>query len=197
MPAAGCQDQGTRWGPYLSKTTLGKNIVRRNNITQNNVRQNNIRKNNVRQNDVRQTDIVPKQYVEAACSVLWRLKSQSKQGCQMVYFQTKNHNLGKFWRVLQWKMLVYFVPFVFVAIWHILWPFGIYYGHLAYLLAIWHMYLMAIWHILWPFGISYGHLDHFTRFGMFDQEKSGNPDSKFFADAEKSGKIFLHVLTVD
>jgi hypothetical protein len=25
--------------------------------------------------------------------------------CQMVYFQTKNPNLGKFWRVLQWKML--------------------------------------------------------------------------------------------
>jgi hypothetical protein len=27
----------------------------------------------------------------------------------MVYFQTKNPNLGKFWRVLQWKMLVYFM----------------------------------------------------------------------------------------
>jgi L-serine deaminase len=23
------------------------------------------------------------------------------QGCQMAYFLTKNHNLGKFWRVLQ------------------------------------------------------------------------------------------------
>jgi hypothetical protein len=29
------------------------------------------------------------------------------QGCQMVYFQTKNPKLGKFWRVLQWKMLAY------------------------------------------------------------------------------------------
>jgi hypothetical protein len=28
------------------------------------------------------------------------------QGCQMVYFQTKRTKLGKFWRVLQWKMLV-------------------------------------------------------------------------------------------
>jgi hypothetical protein len=29
------------------------------------------------------------------------------QGCQMVCFQTKKKtNLGKFWRVLQWKMLV-------------------------------------------------------------------------------------------
>jgi hypothetical protein len=34
------------------------------------------------------------------------------QGCQMVYFQTKNPNLGKFLRVLQRKVLVYFV-----AIW--------------------------------------------------------------------------------
>jgi hypothetical protein len=36
------------------------------------------------------------------------------QGCQMVYFQTKNPNLGIFWRVLQWKML------------YILWSFGIF-----------------------------------------------------------------------
>jgi hypothetical protein len=34
------------------------------------------------------------------------------QGCQMVCFQTKNPNLGKFWRALDWKMLVYFM-----AIW--------------------------------------------------------------------------------
>jgi hypothetical protein len=31
------------------------------------------------------------------------------QGCQMVCFRTKNPNLGKFWRVLQWKMLAYFM----------------------------------------------------------------------------------------
>jgi hypothetical protein len=41
------------------------------------------------------------------------------QGCQMVYFRTKNPNLGKLWRALEWKMLVYFMP-----IWNILWPFG-------------------------------------------------------------------------
>jgi hypothetical protein len=35
-----------------------------------------------------------------------------RQGCQMVYFQTKNPNLGTFWRALEWKMLVYFM-----AIW--------------------------------------------------------------------------------
>jgi hypothetical protein len=38
----------------------------------------------------------------------------------MVYFQTKNPNLGKFWSVLQRKMLVYFV-----AIWDIFWLYGI------------------------------------------------------------------------
>jgi hypothetical protein len=29
------------------------------------------------------------------------------QGCQMVYFQTKNPNLGKFWRTLHRKILIY------------------------------------------------------------------------------------------
>jgi hypothetical protein len=44
------------------------------------------------------------------------------QGCQMIYFQTKNPNLGKFWRVLQWKMSVYvfyehLVSLYFMDIW--------------------------------------------------------------------------------
>jgi hypothetical protein len=44
----------------------------------------------------------------------------------MVYFQTKNPNLGKFWRALHWKRLVYFM-----AIWNILRTFGIFYDHLV------------------------------------------------------------------
>jgi hypothetical protein len=40
----------------------------------------------------------------------------------MVCFQTKNTNLSKFRRVLQWMMLVYFV-----AIWYILLVFGIFF----------------------------------------------------------------------
>jgi hypothetical protein len=36
-------------------------------------------------------------------------KMPHMQGCQMVLFQTKNPNLGNFWRFLQWKMLVYFM----------------------------------------------------------------------------------------
>jgi hypothetical protein len=49
----------------------------------------------------------------------------SVQGCQMVYFQTKNPNLGNFWRDLEWKG------------WYIIWLFKIYYGHLGTFLAIW------------------------------------------------------------
>jgi hypothetical protein len=37
-----------------------------------------------------------------------------EQGCQMVYFQNKNTNLGLYWRAFEWKMLVYFN-----AIWNI------------------------------------------------------------------------------
>jgi hypothetical protein len=44
-----------------------------------------------------------------------------KQGCHMAYFQTKNPDLGKFWRVLQWKMFLYYM-----AICSILWLFGIF-----------------------------------------------------------------------
>jgi hypothetical protein len=44
----------------------------------------------------------------------------------MVYFQTKNPNYDKFWRSLEWKMLVHFM-----VIWNILRPYlGIFYGHL-------------------------------------------------------------------
>jgi hypothetical protein len=42
---------------------------------------------------------------------------------------------------------------------------------------------MAIWNILWRFGIFYAHLVHFvfvwygfSGFGVMYQEKSGNPD---------------------
>jgi hypothetical protein len=67
------------------------------------------------------------------------------RGCQMVYFQTKNPNLGKLWKALEWEMLVYFMPN-----WYILCPIGIFYAQLAY--------FMPNWHILCPIGIFYGHL---------------------------------------
>jgi hypothetical protein len=59
----------------------------------------------------------------------------------MLHFQTKNHNLGKFFRVLQRKMLVHFM-----ALSSTLRPFDIFYGHLVC--------FMAIWYILWYFAIG-------------------------------------------
>jgi hypothetical protein len=63
-----------------------------------------------------------------------------KQGCQMVCFQTKNPILGKFWMVLQWKILVYFMTIwsillqleIFFSIWYILWSFDIFFPDLVF-----------------------------------------------------------------
>jgi hypothetical protein len=53
-----------------------------------------------------------------------------QQGCQMVYFQAKNPDLGTFWRVLQWKRLVYFMAILvyFTDISYNVLPFGIFVG---------------------------------------------------------------------
>jgi hypothetical protein len=53
----------------------------------------------------------------------------------MVYFKTKNTSLGTIWRALGWKIL---------------------------------LYVMAIWNILWPFGIVFGHVVYFSHFGMLE-----------------------------
>jgi hypothetical protein len=71
------------------------------------------------------------------------------QGCQMVCFQTKIPILGKFWRVLKWKILVYFM-----TIWSILLLLEIFYVHLVYFVVIWY---------------------NFSRFGILYEEESGNP----------------------
>jgi hypothetical protein len=64
-------------------------------------------------------------------------------------FQTKNPNLGKFWRALEWKILVYNM-----AIWNILGPFVIIYGRLV---------------------LFFVHLVYFPNLVCLDQGKSGNP----------------------
>jgi hypothetical protein len=61
------------------------------------------------------------------------------QGCQMVSFQTKNTNLGKFWRALDWKTLIYFM-----AIWNILQTFGILYDHLIHFVFIWYIFSVSL-----------------------------------------------------
>jgi hypothetical protein len=48
------------------------------------------------------------------------------QGCQMVCFQLKKTNWGKFCMALELKMLVYYM-----IIWNILLPYGILHGHLV------------------------------------------------------------------
>jgi hypothetical protein len=71
-----------------------------------------------------------------------KLKRFGSQRCQMVYFQTKNTNLGKFWKVLQWKMFG-----IFRAIMSTLQPNGLFYGDLVH--------FVVIWYILWSFGIYF------------------------------------------
>jgi hypothetical protein len=72
----------------------------------------------------------------------------------MAYFQTKYPNLGKFWRALDRKMLIYFI-----AIWNIFRTFWKFYGHLEQFLLIWYI---------------------FSGFGIMYQERSGNPVTDTF-----------------
>jgi hypothetical protein len=67
----------------------------------------------------------------------------------MVCFQTKNPNLVKFWRVLQFENV------------------GIFYVHLAY--------FTAIANILWLFGIFCGHLVYYSPFGYVVPRKMWQP----------------------
>jgi hypothetical protein len=64
----------------------------------------------------------------------------------MAYFQTRNPNLGIFWRALPRMSNVV-----------------LFYDHLEY--------FTAIWYTLWPFGIVCGNLVYFSRFGMFGPRK--------------------------
>jgi hypothetical protein len=84
--------------------------------------------------------------------VAWLSLHVANRVARRFVFQTKNPNLGKFWRALEWKMLVYFM-----TIWNILRPFGITYGRLIGLVVIWYIF---------PNLVSLG------------QEKSGNPGCK-------------------
>jgi hypothetical protein len=79
----------------------------------------------------------------------------------MVYFQTKNPNLGIFLRALEWKLML---PIFF----------EIFYGHLVY------VFYGLLKYFSLPFGKFYGHLvilwpyDTLPHFGILYQEKSGN-----------------------
>jgi hypothetical protein len=64
-----------------------------------------------------------------------KCRRSAMQGRQMSYFRTKKRNLGKFWRVLQLKMLV-----CFMGIWYILRPFDLFFGHLVDFVLIWYIF---------------------------------------------------------
>jgi hypothetical protein len=91
-----------------------------------------------------------------------KLSTTLGQGCQMAYFQTKNHYLGKFWWDLQCKVLVFKWPFGI----HILWPFGKVLGHLVYFLVIWYVYIMVICNIFFRFGMLATLASHWTEVGL-------------------------------
>jgi hypothetical protein len=88
------------------------------------------------------------------------------QRCQTAYFQTKNNDFGEFLVGLAMKDVglhhmslrsTYFTAIYymyFIAIWYILWLFGIFYDYLVY--------FMVIWYIKWLFGIFFGYV-----FGIF------------------------------
>jgi hypothetical protein len=68
----------------------------------------------------------------ASSSISTFCRTCGEQGCQMTCFQTKNPNLGKFWRDLQWTILVYFM-----AIWSILQLFSIF-------VEIWYIFPVLV-----------------------------------------------------
>jgi hypothetical protein len=66
-----------------------------------------------------------------------------------LFSNQKNPNLGKFWRALGWKMLIYFM-----AIWNHLQTFRIFYDPLVHFVIVWLV---------------------LSGSGIMHQEKSGNP----------------------
>jgi hypothetical protein len=84
------------------------------------------------------------------------INNRCGQGCQMASFHTKNPNLGKFMRILQWIGVgIFYGNYV-----------GSFYGHLVYFVAIWYIFV-AIWYILRP-------LVYFPPFWYIVPIKSGN-----------------------
>jgi hypothetical protein len=80
-------------------------------------------------------------------------------------FQTKIPNLGKFWKALECKRLVYSM-------------------------AIWN-HLKAILYILWSFGDLVGNMVYFPRFGILCRKKSGNPGPKLLINKPSPAVITI------
>jgi hypothetical protein len=70
------------------------------------------------------------------CNITWLLAIRV---ARWFVFKTKNPNLGKFWRALDWKKWIYFM-----AISNMLWTFGIFYAHLVHLVLIWDIFPVLV-----------------------------------------------------
>jgi hypothetical protein len=92
----------------------------------------------------------------------------------MVFFQTKNPHLGKFWRALEWKMLVYII-----------------HAHLEYITAIWYM--------LWSFGNFVEIWTIFSTFGRIASRKIWQPCSEMVTKVDRivsPRPTFLNAVTI-
>jgi hypothetical protein len=67
--------------------------------------------------------------------VFGKLDVDKKTGLPNGIFQTKNPNLGIFWKASQWKTLIHIL-----AIWYILWAFGIFTDHFEYFVVFWYIF---------------------------------------------------------
>jgi hypothetical protein len=85
----------------------------------------------------------------------------------MVCFQTKNPNLIKFWRVLQWTVMVYFID-----TWSILGSFVLVYGQWVQFVVIWYI---------------------FSRFGILCQEKSLVKLHKHTTVAAENSSMYINL----
>jgi hypothetical protein len=65
-----------------------------------------------------------------------KFASTGDQGCQMVYFRTKNPSLGKFGSVLLKRC--------WLILWSILLQFRIFYGRSIYFVVIWYIFSVLV-----------------------------------------------------
>jgi hypothetical protein len=79
-------------------------------------------------------------YVQGGATRDLACHTSSRQGCQMCTFS----NLGSFWRVLPWKMLVHLINFAdimytyFIGIWYNFWLFDVFF-------PFWYVVQRKIW----------------------------------------------------
>jgi hypothetical protein len=66
------------------------------------------------------------------------MKKGWDQGCQMVCFQTKNPNSGRFRRALDWKMFIHYGHLEY------LWRVGVFYDHLTHFAFIWYIFTVLV-----------------------------------------------------